>query len=306
MLQELTEQDKRGRPVRKHPIIRKAVIAGVAAVVLMVILGLGTLAYNNVSLASDEAFARRLNAAIGKGLAWTQVHKETILKRRNVALIKMLTEIESLRATPVFSDIVSSFMATPSRPRCWKRLVDPNWPVDEIELNIAIKKEYIDNKWVLYAMAPDKVKITPEEMDLFNPERWQGRKLTHQLDALLLLRKTKGATRELDDLIEHLCNRLSSELIFDVAVVDIYIQKVTFVLRAGFPKKIRRRWVERIIANQLDDGGWNDRWFWFTSDSKRPVFGFVRPPSTQHATVQAMAALYLGTLTKLHNSSPTD
>jgi hypothetical protein len=293
MLQEPTEQDKRGRPVRKHPIIRKAVIAGVAAVVLMVILGLGTLTYNNVSLASDEAFARRLDAAIEKGLAWTQVHKETILKRRNVALIKMLTEIESLRATPVFSDIISSFMAAPSQPRCWKRLVDPNWPVDEIELNIAIKKEHIDNKWVLYAMAPDKAKITPEEMDLFNPERWQGRKLTHQLDALLVLRKTKGANRELDDLIEHLCNRLSSELIFDVAVMDIYIQKVTFVLRAGFPEKIRRRWIERIIANQLDDGGWNDRWFWFTSDSRRPVFGFARPPSTQHATVQALTALYL-------------
>ncbi len=292
MLQELTEQDKRGRPVRKHPIIRKAVIAGVAAVVLMVIFGLGTLAYNNVSLASDEAFAKRLDAAIERCLNWTEAHRDVILKKKNIALIKMLTEIESLRATPIFSDIVSSFMAAPTRPRCWKRLVDPNWPVDEIELNIAIKKEYIDNKWVLYAMAPDKAKITPEEMDLFNPERWQGRKLTHQLDALITLRRTKGANKELDELIEHLCNRLSSELVFDVAVMDIYIQKVTFVLRAGFPEKIRRRWVERIIANQLDDGGWNDRWFWLTSDSRRPVFDFATPAGNQHATVQALAALY--------------
>jgi hypothetical protein len=55
---------------------------------------------------------------------------------------------------------------------------------------------------------------------------------------------------------------------------------------------IRRRWVERIIANQMPDGGWNDRWFCFDS-GRRPVFGFARPPSDQHATIQAVMALYL-------------
>ena len=203
----------------------------------------------------------------------------------------MLTQCNKLKPDPVFSNIISSFLVTPCYPACWKGLVDENWPVDRWELNRTIKKEYIDNKWVLYAIAPDKAKITPQEMHLFDPQRWHGRQLTHQLDALIILSKTKGPDDKIDGLIEHLSDRLSRELVFDLAVVDIYIQKVAFILRAGLPEKIRSRWIERIIANQLPDGGWNDRWFCFTS-AGRPAFSQA-PPSNQHATIQALTALYI-------------
>jgi hypothetical protein len=201
----------------------------------------------------------------------------------------MLKEINKLEPTPLFADIVDSFMAAPTRPRCWKRLVDPNWPVDEWELNETIKQEHLDNKWVLYAMAPDKAHVTPEQMHLFDPQRWSGRQLVHQLDALVILSRTAGTNDHMDKLIEHLAGRLSKELVFDIGLVDI--GKVAFVLRAGFPKKIRRRWVERIIAGQLPDGGWDGSLLFFTSDS-RPSFGSP-PPSSQHGTILAMTALYL-------------
>jgi hypothetical protein len=162
-----------------------------------------------------------------------------------------------------------------------------------MELNLTIEKESIDNKWVLYAIATEQAKITPQEMHLFDRQRWQRRQLTHQLNALVTLKKRSGKPDEkLDEIIEHLCERLSSELVFDMAVVDIYIQKVAFVLRASHPEKIRVRWVERMIDNQLSDGGWNDKWFCFTSN-RRPVFDFAAPPSNQHATIQALTALYL-------------
>jgi hypothetical protein len=201
----------------------------------------------------------------------------------------MLKEIDNLKPTPLFSDIVGSFMAAPTRPRCWKRLVDPNWPVDEWELNQTIKQEHLDNKWVLYAMAPDKAQVTPDQMHLFDPQRWSGRQLVHQLDALVILTRTRGTNDEMDKLIEHLADRLSNELVFDIGLVDI--GKVVFVLRAGFPKKIRRRWVERIIAGQLPDGGWDGSLLFFTSDS-RPSLGSP-PPSSQHGTILALTALYM-------------
>jgi hypothetical protein len=265
-------------------------IAAVVLAVLMGVFGVGLLVYDNVSLVSDETFARQIDAAIERGLVWTETNKYKILERRNIGLLKMLGEIDNLRPTPVFSDIVSRFMAAPSRPRCWKRLVDPNWPVDALELNETIKKEYLDNKWVLYAMAPDKAQITPGEMQLFEPRRWRGRELVHQLDALIILSKTKGSNQELDKLIERLSNRLSNELVFDIGLVDI--GKVVLLLKAGFPEKIRRRWVERIVAGQLPDGGWDGRLLFFTSDS-RPSLGFTAPPSNQHATIFALTALYM-------------
>ena len=204
----------------------------------------------------------------------------------------LLRECDKLKPNPVFKKLVTGLLETPIRNRtsCWKRVVDPNWPVVESGLNRTIEKEQIDYKWILYAAAPDEAKVTPEQMDMFNPNRWEWRQLTHQLYALIILR-IKKPSEELDKLIEHLCSRLSRELIFDMAVVDIYIQKVAFVLMAGSPEKIRRRWVERIIDNQLDDGGWNDKWYCFASQRK-PIFESERP-SEEHATVQAVVALYL-------------
>jgi hypothetical protein len=208
----------------------------------MVVFGAGVLAYNNVFFTSEEVFAERVDTAIESAEKWVKNHRMDILKEKNTALLKMLSECDEVKANPLFKEIVRNFMATRSRPECWKRLIDPNWPVDERELNRTIKKEGIDNKWVLYAIAKEEAKITPEEMHLFDPQQWQRRQLTHQLNALVTLKKRSGKTNEkLDSLIEHLCERLSSELVFDMAVVDIYIQKVAFVLRAGYPEKIRVR-----------------------------------------------------------------
>lgn len=281
---------KESNIVKRRRILRKAVTALLVSAVLIGVFGTALLVCNNVSFVGDETFAKQMDAAMERGLVWTRAHKGEIIKRRNIGLLKMLNEIKQLRPTPVFSDIVSSFMAAPGRPQCWKRLIDPNWPIDELELNEAIKNEYLDNKWTLYAMAPDKAKITPGQMQLFEPREWSGRELVHQLNALMILRETEGASRELDELIEHLANRLSNELVFDIGLVDI--GKVAFILKAGFPEKIRRKWVERIVTAQLPDGGWDGRLFCFTSDS-RPLFGFSAPPSNQHATVLALTALYL-------------
>lgn len=277
----------------KRPILRKAAIAAVVFVVLIAMTGAVMLVFNNISFVGDAAFAKRVDTAIESAEQWVSNNREDISKEKNIGLLKMLRECSEIKHNPMFEEIVKSFLAARCHPECWKRLIDPNWPVNGPELNRTIEKENIDNKWVLYAIATEEAKITPEEMHLFDPHRWQWRQLTHQLNALVILKKRGRKTDEkLDEFIEHLCKRLSGELIFDMAVVDIYIQKVAFVLKAGHPEKIRARWVERIIANQLPDGGWDDRWFCFTSN-KRPIFNFAPPLSNQHATIQALTALYL-------------
>lgn len=141
----------------------------------------------NVSFSGDAKFAESVDTALERVEAWVAEHKTDILERRNSALFQMLRECNDAKANPLFEDLIETFMAARMRPRCWKNLVDPNWPVDKIELNIAIKKETLDNKWVLYAMAPEKAEISAEEMELFAPDKWRRRRLTHQIDALIKL-----------------------------------------------------------------------------------------------------------------------
>ncbi len=275
-------------------MLRKAIIVSMSLTIFVIVVGASIWLCNNVSFTANESFAGNLDICIGRAEKWVQANKNNMLGKPNTALLMMLRKCDELKSNPLFKDVIKTFLDKPilHYVTCWKSEVDPNRPVNSFDLNRTIEKESIDNKWMLYAMAPDKAHITPEEMFLFDAERWQNRQLTHQLIALVRLRETRGSNQKLDELIEHLCNRLNKELYFDVAVVDIYIQKVLFTLMAGHPEKIRRRWVERIIANQRADGGWNDRWFCFTSN-RRPTLNFRDLSGNQHATIQAITALYL-------------
>lgn len=269
-------------------------ISIVLLIIAIICIAIG-LAYNNVSLTTDAKFAKQLDLALESSEKWVQEHRVEVLELKNVAMMAMLRECNDIKANPVFGEMVKTFLNEPIKnyTSCWRKEVDPNLPVNEWNLNHAIEKECIDNKWTLYALAPDIAKITPEQMRLFEPQCWKKRQLTHQFYALIILSKNKNNDKELKSLIGHLCNRICRCLVFDPAVVDIYIQKVLFTLKAEHPEKIRRRWIERILENQNVDGGWGDKWFIVTSDTKRPTLDRARAVSNQHATIQAVNMLYL-------------
>jgi hypothetical protein len=263
---------------------------------VFIILSFGTaIAYNNISLWSDATFAQRLDLAINKAGKWVQNNRGDILGARNAAIIAMLRECNDLKENKEFNNIVTSFLNNQSKhpSRCMKREVDPNWPVIEWELNSTIDSATLDYKWIYYCIAPDKAKFDAEKSGLFDGQCWHRRYLSHQLFALTILRDRQGPNEQLNKLITELCERTKTDMTFCLPVVDIYFQRVAFVLRAGFPQQVRRRWIERIIAEQQFDGGWNDRWLCFTTPRRQLVFNFDEMPSDQHATVQAILALYL-------------
>ncbi len=275
----------------RRAILKIAAITLPAATAAFLLTWALVYGYNNISLMNNETFAQSLETAIENGRGWVQHHQDEILNKKNVALIRMLQDANKMHSERAYEQIVKAFLSRSLRPACWKSLLDPNRPVSQWLLNQTIEREHIDNKWILYSLAPEKANVTAEQIGLFDADRWQARQLTHQLWALIHLRQRGGEDKKLDELIEHLCDRLRSSLRFDVAVVDIYIQKVAFVLMAGLPEKINRRWIERIITNQRPDGGWNDKWLVFTS-KRRPGFSLHQSPGNQHATVQALWLLY--------------
>jgi len=257
--------------------------------IFCVIVKITALLYNNISSKSDQSFSTSLDESIDNAITWVLLNEKTISEKPNIALLKMLDDCDKMHATASLAGIVKYFMSRPTKPDCWKALIDPNRPINQIELNNSIEKENIDNKWTLYAIGKEKADITPEQTGLFDYNKWQGRKLTHQLWALIHLRERTLPNDNIEQLIEHLSNRITKQLNSDIAVIDIYIQKIAFVLRAAHPDKIRRRWIERVIENQDRDGGWDDQWFCFTS-GRKPVF--KSKPTNPHATIQALWLLY--------------
>jgi hypothetical protein len=222
-LKDQWASEAKGR--KRRFALRKFVFVGLLLFVFIVVSVMAAIACNNVALWSDDTFAGRLDSAISRAEDWIEKHTSDILKGKNAALLTMLWECNDLKPNPSFRSIVESFLNEPMThySRCWKREVEPNWPIDKLELNMAIAKENIDNKWTLYAVAPDKADVNPEALDLFNPERWHRRQLTHQLFALTLLHDRHGSNERLDALIERLCERIHTDASFCVPVVDIYI-----------------------------------------------------------------------------------
>jgi len=282
-------RSKRKKPFLKKTLLvdrKKLLLIGSVSlfIVFCILLNLLVLVWDNVSLKSDRSFTNSLDKSLERARLWILSNRRTVLGSPNIALLKMLDECNQLNKDSQIEEIVNTFMLTPASPDCWKALIDPNRPVNQKELFETADSERIDNKWTLYAISSQNFNVTPEQLGLFDGSRWKKRQLNHQLWGLIHLRERTKTDENTERLVNHLTNRLKKELTFDTAVVDVYIQKIAFTLRAGFPEKIRRRWIERVIADQSKDGGWNDQWFWYQS-GRRPALKSL--PSNQHATIQA-------------------
>jgi hypothetical protein len=277
-------------PRRRRRRWRRVLIVIVATAIL---IAAGLYGYNNVSLMSDASFSRLIDAAIERSAQWVASHKSDIYQWNNIALTRMLQDCETMHSDPRIKEIVDYSLKLPMNPDCWKRLIEPDHFVRSYEINDLIEKEPIDNKWILYAIAPEKATLEKDAMNgLFDSRRWNNRQLTHQLWALIHLRRSQGDKEKTVAAIDGVSRRLAGQLQFDLAVVDIYIQKIVFTLFAGHPEYIHQRWIERVITAQRDDGGWNDRWGLFFQSRRRPAFDFANPASDQHATIQALWLLY--------------
>jgi hypothetical protein len=126
---------------------------------------------------------------------------------------------------------------------------------------------------------------------MFSPDKYQTGSATHQLFALYLYRSYNGSTPDLDRLIRRISVRIASETSFDFRVTDLYLQRIAFLLAAGQPDLVKRRWVERALAAQQHDGGW--RYSWHGWQPKPFRFQFADESSISHATAQGMWIVYM-------------
>ena len=247
---------------------------------------------NNLSLSRTprETFASQLERATERGTNWLDVH--TVAIATNAALVYMVVDMVGMSGDRRLRHLVDSYLTNPFIPSdVWRRMVDA-----KAEIGAPTRGE-LDRwaeyqRWMAYGAAPNLVQLADaERADMFSADKYIWGKRTHQLLALILYRKRGEDSPLVNNLINHLCEGIASEANWDIRVTDLYLQRIAFLLAAGRPDLVKRRWVERILVGQEEDGGWRESWhgwgpglFAFKMNDQWP---------TDHATVQGMWIVYM-------------
>ena len=259
---------------------------------LLLLSGVGVAAAllnNNISFlpASRAAFGAEVEGGVQAGTDWIVAHPD----EDNPALLYMIADMADLSGDHRLRQIVDRYMHNPftGSHTVWRRLVDRTAHV------LPPSRRELDSyegyqRWIAHAVAQVPLSET-ERADMFAPDRFMWGSRTHQLFALILYRERGNHSPAVDDLINHLCEKIAREARWDVRVTDLYLQRIAFILAAGRPDLIKRRWVERAMASQKHDGGWIASWYGW--GPRLFEYSFRQPGTNSHTTVQAVWTLYL-------------
>lgn len=249
---------------------------------------------NNYSLGkrSRAEFVSQVDQAIESSTQWIVQHPEI---QGNPSIMYMVGDMADVSRDPRLQQFVASYVTgprvhIPGKPITWyyARLADPTAPVPpmtEAEANAGWEL-----LWSSYATAPQEVLISPaERANMFSTTKYVWGHRNHQLLTLDIYRHFNGDSPELKAAINPVSEGVARDGFWDFRVSDSYEQRSAFLLAAGRPDLVKKRWIERILANQQPDGAWNYCWYGWC----RGVLEFRSGPGDQgHSTVQAAWALY--------------
>jgi hypothetical protein len=275
-------EPSRVRRLRSLPWIAFAALA---------ILVACTLLYNNYSFGSQSRahFDAQLEGALERATVWIMSNPELSLK--NPSVMYMISDMAKMSGDPRLQALLSEYHQRLLHPAelfdlVWIRIPDRHAPVPLIS-SAEMRSEPYERIWDAYAIAPGSIQIpNADHANMFSPTKYVWGIRQHQLLALIMYRDFNGGNPELDSTINYLSGKIARDAHYDFRVSDSYIQRTTFVLAAGLPDLVRRRWVERILDNQMPDGSWKYCWYGWC----RGIFEF-NMSNPGHPTVQAAWAL---------------
>lgn len=250
---------------------------------------------NSVSFKSTSpAEARRsVDKSYEAARDWVLLRQDDISGRNaNEALVYMIrhmTEIvaEADTEEPGFEEMLSTYHRThASKRNVWRRMIDPQAEITTLNQEyLASVSDYL--RWTAYALAPDKAPLTDEDfVSMYAPERHHHGSLTHQLFTFLILREQGRSDEKSEALINILCERIAGQAMLDFRVTDLYLQRVAFLLAADRADLVRRRWIERILDHQQEDGGYLTSWHGWGPGVFQIHFKSEKPIA--HATIQGL------------------
>jgi hypothetical protein len=279
----------------KSTIRRLFTCAAILVAVVVALLAFAIINNNHSFHQTPRAeFNARVDHAIDTSTNWIVQHPEI---QGNPPLMFMIGDMAEMSGDPRLQSFIQSYLASPrvklpGRPWTWywAHWADAGVPLPGIPSSVAPRMD-LQNRWFTYATAPGRVELDPDDVaNLFSPTKYSwGVRLHLQLIALDMYRHYNGSSPQLEATLIPVTNGVARDAYWDFRVSDSYPQRSAFLLAAGRPELINKRWIERILDRQNPDGSWNYCWYGWC----RGIFEFSLSEVDQgHTTVQGAWALY--------------
>jgi hypothetical protein len=285
----------------KAPIIALASILGTWLVLTVALLWVNNRPTTPLSHA-------QLAGSLERGIAWLDAHREEILEDSNPALWWMVQATsERVGGDPRLEDLLARYRARWMQRGSPVYLWRPLFGLDVLPGNGLFAQSFQSQGYILYllyALTCDEALrtldiIASQNQSDYCPALWatQPHCRTHQLMGLLwgLDRNCPGPTRAVALGVRR---GIWREAVLDFRVDDAYIQRallLTFAPSTQTP--LKPIWMRRILAHQLEDGGWDGAYPALRLSASRYLVldtarFAVRPPQSNfHATAQAVLLL---------------
>jgi hypothetical protein len=282
-----------------HALLAAAFLAGIAFYS----------AFCNLPRHAPEWTAERIDLAIDRGLehlfnssAFTKRYDFGGEHRIHHFLLKLVLAKEPhlrLRAQMEQCDQISQDI-----PK-WRAFAGlPGWPVEKLddtrrtEIQRLIREDpHPYERWMLWADHASWAKLEPDDhRTLFtDTSRQKGSyDLTHALLAYWIMLRTAPETSghlNVNARIHEVVARTLRYSHWAPRCGDSYLERIAFLMMAEPPPRISRRWIERILTVQNEDGGW----IWVPSYTRtlEEMLGLkiTSLPSEPHPTFLALVAL---------------
>lgn len=236
-----------------------------------------------------DRFTAQLDRDTELGMEWVVSNQKWINIVSNDKLEYMIANMADLSSDSRPRALVNDYLTHETGQDFWRRMIDPT-ARDRAAGDIQSWCDYC--RWMAYSIAPDQVPLTPDELrNMLSPDKYVWGSRTHQLLSLILYRERGHNSPEVNRVINRVCEGVAREEEWDIRVSDLYLQRVAFLLAAGRPDLVKRRWIERILANQKEDGGWSPSWHGIGPNLFE--FHYQVDQTTPHASVQGVWALYM-------------
>lgn len=245
-------------------MIKKLLVTAFVLLLLPVFAYLALVAHNNYG--DDSATAEEVSASFEQSVQWLVDNRTEILNTGNPMLWWMVMSSHEITRDPRLGELFQAYQkryVDGHYRNYWRGLFDTRYVAMFSPAEVSALPEY--NQYFLYGLTCDKslgqTAVIQRQTRTDFCSRHQPISpacVTHQMMGLYFRQQRGcGEAGELAGQMAELQSIVRSQLTWDPRVVDVYIQRVLMLTDTGVPEQVKGRWLHRVLAAQLADGGWS-------------------------------------------------